>query len=203
MNLSEILNNTIVSNNTFCLPMQDYVQRLDENIKIIFSTFSVVFFIVSFTFNSLVVYFIAITNQWDNQSTRLICLISVFDIMASIIINGSCIIYMTVYHLLKCTTLKFIHSLVILISYSSFYMIAFIGFDRYMRVKYLNEYCVTLTPKRYQQCMLMYIAIVILQTILGCYGSFVLGYGYSTMLTAPVKIFGTRDLTKVRPHLLL
>ena len=171
-----------------CLPVQDKILMLSMNERLILATLFASSFLSGAPLNILVAVLIKTTRQTENQSTRLIMQFSIADSVGATFINCPYFCYMVFYESIKCKFLLILHTFVNLGIETSLFMTAFIGFDRYMRVRYLNEYGSKFTESRFKICHIICASMIFIQTVLIFCGIYFFGYGYATILTAPLHI---------------
>lgn len=154
-------------NYTICLPM-DRVQSLQNNEKIIISSCYIILCILSTFLNSLVLYVITKTRQWNNQSVRLIFFVSCADILWAWLGNVTHAIYVLVCHLLStCQIRVFILAVTNMATYTSLDFIVLVGLDRFLHIYYLNDYNSKFSPARFRKVLIGFLVIMLLQSLAG------------------------------------
>eukprot|EP00111_Clytia_hemisphaerica_P024754 TCONS_00072947-protein len=140
--------------------------------------------------NGLAAYLIIKTRQFENQSTRLVMYLSIFDGIGSIIINGASAMYMLAYEEIDCVILLVVHGIVNLSIFCCFSIIVLIGFDRLLRILYLNDYSLVFSEGRYKVSLIVAAVSTVIQSILIFIGFYMFGYGYATMFSLPINVIG-------------
>lgn len=169
-----------------CLPVQDKIPLLNANVRHILAAFHILIMTVSAPANSLVVYLIYYTEQYTNQSTRLIMYLAVCEIFGTISVNGVSTLYMFSYEKLTCPSLLVMHSTVNCSISITYMLILGIAFDRMMKIRFLNDYNAVLTPFRFKLVLLWLSIIATIQSMLIFTGIYFFGYGYATIFSAPI-----------------
>ena len=138
-----------INNSTICLPVEDKITSIPSSIRFAFTVVYGVSMVVEFPINVLVIYLIYATRQHRNQSTRLIMYGSVVDSIGSLAFNLVYGTYMIAYEQFSCTSLLALNTVASFMNVGSAGIAVFIGLDRYMRIKYLNDYSIHFTGKRH------------------------------------------------------
>ena len=74
-------------------------------------------------------------------------------------------------------------------SFSSMHLYALTGFDRFLRIKYLEEYTNVFTKKRFRVVLTSYLALVLFQTVLTVSLNSTNFIGYAFYYTFPINCF--------------
>ena len=143
-------------NSTICLPVEDKITSIPSSIRLAFTVVYGVSMVVEFPINVLVIHLIYATRQHRNQSTRLIMYGSVVDSIGSLAFNLVYGTYMIAYDRFTCTTLLVLNTVASFMNIGSAGIAVFISLDRYMRIKYLNDYSIHFTGKRHY----MFLALI-------------------------------------------
>ena len=186
------MNNTTIIEPTItilkCLPVQDKIPLLSSTVRQILATIHIIIMSAGTPANTVVTYLIYKTEQYGNQSTRLILFLSIIDIFGTPIINGASALYMLSYEYLRCTSILVMHTLVNYAISINYAMLLGITFDRMLRVRYLNEYSRVFTPYRFKLVIVCLFLLASVQAFLVFSGFYFLGYGYATILSAPLHV---------------
>ena len=145
-----------INNTTICLPVEDKITSIPSSIRSAFTVVYGVSMVVEFPINVLVIYLIYTTRQYRNQSTRLIMYGSLVDSIGSLAFNLVYGTYMIAYEQFSCTSLLTLNTVASFMNVGSAGIAVFISLDRYMRIKYLNDYSIHFTGKRHY----MFLALV-------------------------------------------
>ena len=142
-------NNQSINGTTICLPVEDKITSIPSSIRFAFTVVYGVSMVVEFPINVLVIYLLYATRQYRNQSTRLIMYGSLVDSIGSLAFNLVYGTYMIAYDRFTCTTLLVLNTVASFMNIGSAGIAVFISLDRYMRIKYLNDYSIHFTGKRH------------------------------------------------------
>ena len=145
-----------INGTTICLPVEDKITSIPSSIRFAFTVVYGVSMVVEFPINVLVIYLIYATRQHRNQSTRLIMYGSLVDSIGSLAFNLVYGTYMIAYDRFTCTTLLVLNTVASFMNIGSAGIAVFISLDRYMRIKYLNDYSIHFTGKRHY----MFLALI-------------------------------------------
>ena len=145
-----------INNSTICLPVEDKITSIPSSIRFAFTVVYGVSMVVEFPINVLVIYLLYATRQYRNQSTRLIMYGSLVDSIGSLAFNLVYGTYMIAYDRFTCTTLLVLNTVASFMNIGSAGIAVFISLDRYMRIKYLNDYSIHFTGKRHY----MFLALI-------------------------------------------
>ena len=137
--------------------------------------------------NSIVILLIVKTNQLRYQSIRLLMYLSCVDIFTCSIaflrfiteIGG-------IGH--NCTVLAAFYFIQIVSFYLTMYLFALTGIDRYLRIKYLEEYSNVFTKERFRFMMVLYLLICLAQSIVTIILNTANYIGYAFTYTFPVNV---------------
>ena len=191
-------NTTVLMNNTSlelllpdpfkCLPVQDKIPLLSTRIRQTLAAIHISIMCVDAFANTVVTYLIYHTEQYRNQSTRLVMYLSITDIFGAFIINGASMTYMLFYEYLSCAFLMIIHSLMNGTMSLTYMLIFGISIDRMLKVRFLSNYSMAFTPFRFKLLIIGLLFLTGLQSTLIVVGIYFFGYGYATILTVPVYL---------------
>ena len=171
-----------------CLPVQDKIPLLNTTIRLILAARHILIMSIGTPANIAVTYLIYRTEQYRQQSTRLIMILSSIDVFGACIINGASAIYMLSYEELSCPLLLIIHSFVNFSISLTFMMIIGVAIDRMLKVRHLNDYASVFTPFRFKVVLFCLSTVAVIQSILIFVGIYFFGYGYATIFSAPIHI---------------
>ena len=138
-----------------CLPVEDEIPFISPQVRLSFASIYGMNMLVEFPVNVLVICLIFATNQHENQSTRLILYASILDSFGAISYNSIYIIYMMHYEQLSCTVILLLNSVASYSIIGSAFLAVMVAFDRFIRIKYLNDYQIMFTRKRHYQAMIV------------------------------------------------
>ena len=139
--------------------------------------------------NALVVALLFLSKQIQIPSMRLFLYSSLSDILLSIIAPVSHTFLFKVYgRESNCTLEIVISTLIGFFSRISAYMICLIGYDRYARVKYLNQYKTKITPKYINRLVGIALTICVLHRILVSLGLYLDFHQVATFITIIMDI---------------
>ena len=151
--------------NIFCQDLKEIYGNIDSKSKIFLTTILSLLGILGVLCNSLVVFCIHKTKQVDIQSIKLYRNFSIIDTFNSIInfVHLKAIIfdpYQTdcmEFYLLR----FFLHWAI----FSSSYMVPVTGLDRYIHIKYLNNYAIVFTPLKFITVFVLYFICALTQAV--------------------------------------
>ena len=155
--------------NQFCQHRGTIYQNLNGPVRNALITVFACTGIFGFFINLLVVYLIHKTQQLEIQSIRLIRNLNSIDCVNSLINSLHLIAIGDPYH----TRCEFFYTMAFLrnwIIYNSTFTVVVVAIDRFIHVKYLNDYGRVLTSFRFNILLVLYIFCVLLQS---CLHSFV------------------------------
>ena len=171
-----------------CLPVQDKIPMLNILVRQILAAIHILIMSIGIPANIAVTYLIYRTEQYRNQSTRLIMYLSITDVFGTCIINGASTLYMLSYEDLTCLLLLIIHSFVNCAVSLNYMLILGIAIDRMLKVRYLNDYTSVFTPFRFKLVLAVLCMLAVVKAFLIISGIYFLGYGYATILSAPIHL---------------
>ena len=143
---------------------------------------------IGITMNSIVIFFITRTRQARrNQSIKLLLYLSMVDIFTSLV------------SFLRITTLDpgsaencnlgaIYYTIQLLSFYMSIYLYALTGFDRFLRIKYLEEYSNVFSKKRFYTVLSTYLFICLFQFIITGFLDSQAYIGYTFQFTFPINV---------------
>ena len=137
--------------------------------------------------NTVVVFIIYKTNQIRKRSIRLLAYLSVVDVFSSIVCISRGVVALYV-NTVSCTVLKWGYYLLLLSVYASGYLFSLVGLDRYLKIKYLEEYEVKFTNKKFIICLVWYIVLVVAQATVGAVCNWDNYIGYAGKYTTPLNL---------------
>ena len=167
---------------------QEFCKQYVEGIS---STFTPLFAIAGFTgivLNSCVIVCIVKTNQLRNQSIKLLFYLSMVDILSSISALLR-IVDLVVGSTENCRVIAVYYTIYTLSFYMSIYLYALTGFDRYMRIKYLEEYENKFSKKRFYIVLIGYLFTCLFQAIMTGILNSSHNIGYASYYTYPISAF--------------
>ena len=136
--------------------------------------------------NLFVIFVMKVTNQLQNQSIKLLMFLSFADLFSSI----ATFIRLALVYIgkeVECKVLGWTYFVYLVSIYCTNYLFALTGFDRFLRVFYLEEYGNKFTKSRFLVLMAWYLILVLIQAGLG-YLNFHNHIGYAGSYTMPVNV---------------
>lgn len=165
-NLSTVTPSTIA-----CMSIFDSVTSVPSHIRKILLIHFVFIGTVSFIINSLVMCVIIKTKQLKNQSTRLIFISSLNDVLSFIYSNLSFSVLIMFAEHLSCPLKIALIAGSLFSNLVTLYLICMIAFDRMLHVILLQNYSSTFNNRRYMTCLIVLFTIVVLQVCAWAYGA--------------------------------
>ena len=160
---SEVDKTNKTSPNNNCQDIREIYQNLDQDAKIILAVLFATSGFIGVLCNSLVVFCIHKTKQLDVQSIRLFHNFSIIDTLNSIVNFVHLKIILNPYQ----TDCRFYYGQRAFIQwtiFSSSFMVPITAIDRYIHVKYKNNYSSIFTPFRFKIIHVIYFICAVYQT---------------------------------------
>ncbi|XP_057302650.1 5-hydroxytryptamine receptor 1B-like [Hydractinia symbiolongicarpus] len=122
--------------------------------------------------NLFVIYSLVRTNQIRNHSIKLILYLSISDLLLAIIVQPftTLVLFQTI-HTRNCNVESIAESFSAFFSHTSAYITATIGLDRYVRVRFLNNFSKVLTKRRMHLILANIFVMSLVQSGLYVYGT--------------------------------
>ena len=181
------ITNSNLTNIDFCYQTTILYRKLNYDLR---NGISASFIFTSFlgiAVNSLLVYLVKKTKQHENQSIRLLSYSSAINIMISCI--GLAHVLQILYpSTIPCQLVISINFMKLFSLYSSGYFLALLGLDRYLRVRYLNNYENVFTLTRFHVAVFIYVLIAITLPALTTAINYHHGIFYAKKFTIPINI---------------
>ena len=178
-----------MNHSTNCVRLYERFHLTDVQQSILVSYSVVIVGILNLVCNSMVVTMLILSKQIQIPSMRLFLYSSLSDILLSIIGPTSHTLLYKIYGgESNCTLEIVISSLIGFFGRVSGYMICLIGYDRYARVKYLNEYKTKITPKTINCLVGTALTICVLHRVLVSLGLFYHFHKIATYITIIMDI---------------
>ena len=190
-NLTAVLSPIKDVGTKWCLPAQDKIMALSFEVRCFFAVcFTLIMFGGVFV-NGLAVYIAHATRQLKVRSIRLMWYLCINDTFSSVVTNGTYITFMVFYQYAPCPIKKVFNALAQFLSYSSIFLVCYIGFDRYVRIRFLNKYEEKFTTPRYVASLIFSMLLVLIQTSISIIGPIIFGEGYGALLNLPINVFAS------------
>ena len=173
---------------TFCLTECQNIAFLYWNTRLILSLVFLPIAIVAIILNTLVVWVIIKTRQTGNQSIKLIMYLSMVDTLVAVFLTSSIVIPVLVIEFLPCSVYKALYFMRHLTFYSSCYIAALTGVDRYCRIQFKHEYLWKFNTKRFRIVFLVNYCMILWQTILACAMNFPSKHGAAATYLIPMNV---------------
>ena len=138
-----------------CQDIREIYENLDQEAKIILTGFFATWGALGILCNSLVVLCIHKTKQLQIQSIKLIRNFSIIDTFNSIV-NFLHLKIILDPHETECMFYYSLRALILWSIYSSVFMVAITAFDRYIHIKYNNNYSSIFSPFRFKIVHVVY-----------------------------------------------
>ena len=191
-----MLGNTSYNNNStttmpspiYCFAMYDYIQYSTDALKNIFYVLFGLTVLISTSLNSAVVYCIIKTRQWQSQSTFLVLIASVCDVLSCLTSDVWHIVYIAYVNVMPCQLKIIVFAFNHLWVHGAAYSFCMISIDRYFRVRYLQTYPEVMTPRRFRAMVGIYGLMTLVQSVLLWYGATYAGDYGGPNWTKPVNL---------------
>ena len=171
-----------------CFPVFDAINFAKPATRFTLSCIFGLVCIVSVCINSLVVYSIYKTKQWKNQSTFLVLVASMCDVLSSLTSDIGSAVYIMLVNEIQCKVKLIMFAISNVFVCGAAYCFCLISIDRFFRVKYLQSYPDVMTPLRYRLMLLVYVCVTLFQGVLSWIGPNSNGTGgEAAKLTMPIN----------------
>lgn len=180
-------NNTLASAvQTHCTTTFGTLAMLDQGQRLTFLVLNVVVALSSAVTNAIAIKIIIQTGQIRNQSIKLVFYLSVSNVGFALI--GQPVFAAILYYgtELSCTAMRIMLFVIEFFLYSSTYLTGMLGFDRFMRIRYLNSYSQVYSRGRFTASIAVAGFLVLSQTGLSTMSRF-LGLS-AVFITLPINI---------------
>uniref|UniRef100_A0A7M5UN67 G-protein coupled receptors family 1 profile domain-containing protein n=1 Tax=Clytia hemisphaerica TaxID=252671 RepID=A0A7M5UN67_9CNID len=193
-------------NGTICTKTYGTVIFMSWESRISFLTINTIISIVNLIINIFTVYSIYRTNQIKNQSIKLILIVSISNALFAVFGQSSLSILLYKGDHLSCPVTWILLIVIEFCMYSSHYLTGMLGFDRYIRIKYQNNYHQIYTSFRFYMSLSLLYFIISIQAALGAIARF--NRSSSLGFTLPINIlmfmavafFYGRSIQTLRQH---
>lgn len=151
--------------NIFCQDLKEMYGNIDSKSKIFLTTILSLLGILGVLCNSLVVFCIHKTKQVDIQSIKLYRNFSIIDTFNSIVnfVHLKAIIFDP--YQTECMEFYLLRFFLHWAIFSSSYMVPVTGLDRYIHIKYLNNYTIVFTPLKFIIVFVLYFICALTQAV--------------------------------------
>eukprot|EP00111_Clytia_hemisphaerica_P001240 TCONS_00003520-protein len=164
---------------------EDLSQSTKDKLALIYITFGVFGILV----NLLLAALIKVTKRFrKNQSMRLIMFLSIIDFQCCLFLNACYILYIWYIKYLHCSCIIVLYGISRFAMYSASYIALLMGLDRFLHIKYLNEYSSVYTKFRFRLSLLLYFILVLILTLVTAILNTKNGLGYAGRYTAPINV---------------
>lgn len=141
--------------------------------------------IVNITTNILVIHGIKTTKQYENQSTRLILILSIYDVIRTCVTNSFVLLFVMWQEHFSCSVKKIMAFFSYFWIYSTAYLYTVIALDRYLRIKAAHNYLVVFSCSRYWKSVIFSLGVSLLQALFICLGPSILKLQFLAFLLIP------------------
>lgn len=143
---------------------------LKDTQKYILFILDVVIMLLNVSFNSAVIYALISTHQLINISMKLILYLSISDFCIGVFIQPLFLAMLTdiffKYENFDCHMDKAVYIVAVFLQHISGYIIALLGYDRYLRMKYLTQYSIFVKKWRLSSGMVGVLFLSFLQSVI-------------------------------------
>ena len=174
-------------NLTFCEERRSHYELLNNTKRTIIIVVYVVAGIVGVLVNTFVIYAIKKTRQLHIQSIQLVTFASSFDIANSLINILHVVVLLTIQRL-PCIIIEVFQFFVLIALYSSSFLTSLISLDRYMHVRYLNEYSSAYNKCRFRLSLIAFLIVIFWQSTVAISVNATQGSRKAVPYTLPVNI---------------
>ena len=154
-----------------CLPIFDSVSAVPHHIRKTLLIVFVFFGVLSLLINSLVVCLIINTKQLNNQSTKLIFISSLNDVLSFFYSSLSFSTFIMFAEYLSCPLKIALIAGSLFSNLVTLYMICMIAFDRMLHTIFQQNYLTKFNSRRYKTCLAVLFTLVVLQVGAWAYGA--------------------------------
>ena len=146
---------------TSFFPPRDYNNTKDIFLLLLNSVIGV----LNLTLNLFVIYIIVKTRQYYNKSVALVLILSCSDVITAIVCQPLIVyvLYIKSFYSLSCSLSIIVQYVFYFSPYFSVFTIAFIVFDRYVRITYIHKYNKFMTKKKFFFGLFIVVSATILQ----------------------------------------
>jgi len=130
------------------------------------------------------------TRQNRNQSIKLVFYLSVSNVIFAVVGQTSLTALLYFAHDVDCVTMRILIFVMEIFTYSSTYLTAMLGFDRFMRINFQNSYSLVYTRNRFRISLVILYLIIFLQAGLGATGRFLNTSAMVITLPINIAVFG-------------
>lgn len=171
---------------THCTTTFGTLSMLNEKQRLSFMIINIIIAILNVLVNVVATSIIVKTRQIKNQSIKLVFYLSISNIAFGLV--GQPIIAAILYYGtdLGCTPMRLMLFVIELFLYSSTYLTGMLGFDRFIRIRYLNSYSQVYTKFRFMLSMVLLYMLIGLQSGLGVMSRFL--NLSAVFITLPINI---------------
>ena len=185
-----VTNTTVSANSTtriYCIQVMDDIEDAPQIVRNYLIVPFILLGVIGVLSNSLVVLMVIKTRQLSNQSTKLIFILSVYDLFHSVIANTGHALYIGQSENLPCVAKGIIFLGNMFLVSSQLTMIAVIAFDRLMRVVWMQEYSTRFNASRFKLALAIQSTLVFIITIVWIFGILVKRPDKASSLTNPIN----------------
>lgn len=195
--------------NETCITAYSAVHNLGEYQAVSLLVLNLVVMVANIFSNVGVIYGLVSTSQLFNPSLKLILCLSIFD-LCSAVFAQPILSVMLVYKstLSQCSVEISVQFLAVFFTHASGYTIAAIGFDRYIRTRYLNNYSAVMTTKKIYILVMVICMTSLIQSVIYLCGTLLdlfstasrLGVVIDSCVVVVTFGFYLRSIKAIREH---
>ena len=170
----------------FCRERKQQYDSIPRDGKTFLIAIFSLFCVAGILLNSFVILIIAKTKQYQNQSIKLIMLLSGVDLFNSLtnVLHVGLLLW---FRKVSCIATVLFYFISLLAIYSSAFVVSLVGLDRYLRVLYLNDYQTKFTTFRFHLAICACAFLVIWQSGFSTFSNAQAHYGSGAAYTLPVN----------------
>ncbi|XP_066911901.1 5-hydroxytryptamine receptor 1D-like [Clytia hemisphaerica] len=178
-----------ITQRMYCVQVMDDIEEAPRKVRIFLTIPFILLGVIGVLSNTLVIWLVTKTRQLSNQSTRLIFILSFYDLFHSVIANTGHALYIGQSENLPCIAKGVILIMNIFLVSSQFTLITVIAFDRLMRVLWIQEYSTKFNANRFKIALVIQSTIVLVITIIWIFGLSVKYPDKALSMTNPINSF--------------
>lgn len=155
----------MIHQNGFCktsfFPPRDYYNTKDIFLLVL----NTIVAVLNLTLNMLVIYIITRTRQYTNKSVTLVLIVSCSDVITAIVCQPLIVyvLYIDSFYKLSCELSMIVQYIFYFSPYFSVFTIAFIVYDRYVRITYTHRYDKFMTRRKFLFGLFIVVSVTTVQ----------------------------------------
>lgn len=149
--------------NAYCSYYQYFSQNRSEHQMTVFACISSILSILTCLVNTVAVVVIKKTGQLSNQSVHLTYVICIMDIFHGILGLTSITLMISFFTDFSCTVMLILDTVANFFIAAPSTIVVLVTLDRYLHIKYLLDYSLTFTPRRYRISLALVFVAILLQ----------------------------------------